>query len=237
MQLGTYNKQLSVIIKDKIKEVLFFFKKKNKIKSQINSDETSFNDKFNICNKLIGVHQSEFEIVELAKILNTQLSSLKIICEIGTANGGTSLLLGFVLKNLKQVLCIDLYVKNSFVLNGLLSKSRVSIINGSSYNDKTIKKVSKILNNKTIDFLFIDGDHQYDGVKKDFEYYLPFMSPNGIIAFHDIVPDYLTKFGTKTGMWVGDVPKFWKEIKEHYNFKEIIEDQMQDGKGIGILFL
>ena len=34
MQLGTYNKQLSVIIKDKIKEVLFFFKKKNKIKTR-----------------------------------------------------------------------------------------------------------------------------------------------------------------------------------------------------------
>lgn len=36
-----------------------------------------------------------------------------------------------------------------------------------------------------IDILFIDGDHSYEGVKKDFELYSTIMSDNGIIIIHD----------------------------------------------------
>jgi len=36
-----------------------------------------------------------------------------------------------------------------------------------------------------IDVLFIDGDHSYKGVKKDFELYSQILSPNGIIIIHD----------------------------------------------------
>jgi len=38
------------------------------------------------------------------------------------------------------------------------------------------------------DFLFIDGDHTYEGVEGDFEMYSPLVRRGGIIAFHDIVP-------------------------------------------------
>jgi hypothetical protein len=36
-----------------------------------------------------------------------------------------------------------------------------------------------------IDYLHIDGDHSYEGVKKDFELYSTIMSENGIITIHD----------------------------------------------------
>lgn len=36
-----------------------------------------------------------------------------------------------------------------------------------------------------IDFLFIDGDHSYEGVKSDFELYSNLLSPKGIIVLHD----------------------------------------------------
>lgn len=36
-----------------------------------------------------------------------------------------------------------------------------------------------------IDFLFIDGDHSYEGVKKDFELYSKILSDNGVIVLHD----------------------------------------------------
>lgn len=36
-----------------------------------------------------------------------------------------------------------------------------------------------------IDFAFIDGDHSYEGVKKDFETIYPMLSEEGSIAFHD----------------------------------------------------
>ena len=35
------------------------------------------------------------------------------------------------------------------------------------------------------DFLFIDGDHSFEGVHRDFESYKNKISKNGVIAFHD----------------------------------------------------
>ena len=56
-----------------------------------------------------------------------------------------------------------------------------------------------------IDFLFIDGDHTYEGVKSDFEMYSPLVRSGGLIALHDIVPG-------PEGC-VGGVPKYWSELK------------------------
>ena len=41
-----------------------------------------------------------------------------------------------------------------------------------------------------IDFLFIDGDHSYEGVKLDFDLYSNLLSENGIIVLHDTDPKY-----------------------------------------------
>lgn len=39
---------------------------------------------------------------------------------------------------------------------------------------------------KDIRFLFIDADHSYEGVKKDFDLFAPFLVKGGILALHDI---------------------------------------------------
>lgn len=41
-----------------------------------------------------------------------------------------------------------------------------------------------------IDFLYIDGDHSYEGVKKDFELYSNLLTDNGIIVIHDTDSEY-----------------------------------------------
>ncbi len=41
-----------------------------------------------------------------------------------------------------------------------------------------------VLQDIKIDVLFIDGDHTYEGVKKDFELYSNLLSENGIIVIH-----------------------------------------------------
>ena len=38
---------------------------------------------------------------------------------------------------------------------------------------------------RTIDFLFIDGDHSYAGVKRDWDLFSPFLAPFGVTVFHD----------------------------------------------------
>lgn len=41
----------------------------------------------------------------------------------------------------------------------------------------------------SIDFLFIDGDHQYDGIRRDFDLWSPHVRSGGVVAFHDTWPN------------------------------------------------
>jgi hypothetical protein len=77
--------------------------------------------------------------------------------------------------------------------------------------------------------LFIDGDHSYEGVKKDFKMYSPLVKLDVLICLHDIIPGEYNK--------VGGVPEFWKEIRENYETRELVEDRHQGGYGIGIVFM
>lgn len=38
---------------------------------------------------------------------------------------------------------------------------------------------------KDFDFIFIDGDHRYEAVKRDFEDWFPLLAEDGYLAFHD----------------------------------------------------
>ena len=38
---------------------------------------------------------------------------------------------------------------------------------------------------KSMDFIYIDGDHSYEAVKRDLEMYLPKLKDNGVIGGHD----------------------------------------------------
>lgn len=36
-----------------------------------------------------------------------------------------------------------------------------------------------------VDFIFVDGDHSFDGVRSDLELYATKLAPDGVMAFHD----------------------------------------------------
>lgn len=108
---------------------------------------------------------------------------------------------------------------------------RVYLLREDSHNMKTLSKVRKILCERKLDFLFIDGDHTYEGVKMDFERYSPLVRKSGIIAFHDITPH--DRVHDPEG-FVG-VPKFWSEIKGIKKHLEIIRNHFQGWAGIGVL--
>jgi predicted O-methyltransferase YrrM len=98
---------------------------------------------------------------------------------------------------------------------------------GDSHDPRTTAEIKRKLAGAEVDFLFIDGDHSYDGVKADFELYSPLVRPEGVIALHDIVP------GDEDN--VGGVPTFWRELKERYETREIVEDWSQGSAGIGVI--
>lgn len=90
----------------------------------------------------------------------------------------------------------------------------------------TFDEASQQFKEKSIDILHIDGSHNYEDVKHDFELWLPKVKENGIILFHDISDQLLYN---KT---LGSC-KYWKEIKKQYNNTE----ELQYSWGLGILFL
>ena len=56
------------------------------------------------------------------------------------------------------------------------------------------KEMAFVKEDIKIDYLHIDGDHSYEGVKKDFELYSTIMSENGIITIHDTDQNYHNTF-------------------------------------------
>ena len=103
------------------------------------------------------------------------------------------------------------------------------MIREDSHSQKAVDAVRKALNGKKLDFIFIDGDHTYEGAKKDFKLYRHFVRKGGVIGFHDIV------IHTKESGC--DVYKFWNEIKKKYRHKEIVHGWGKKMGGIGLLFL
>lgn len=169
--------------------------------------------------------QMESEILRLFKIV--QETEPGVICEIGTDRGGTLYLWSKVLGPDGVVFSIDLprtYRKslNRFFRSSFFEKREVHFLREDSQLPETKQKLDQKLNGRPIDFVFIDGDHRYEGVKKDFELYAPLVRNGGIIAFHDILDP--------------GVNRLWKEIRSKFTHEEIVEDCEQTSAGIGVLW-
>lgn len=50
----------------------------------------------------------------------------------------------------------------------------------------TVKLVELTLEGREVDFLFIDGGHQYENVSNDFRNYISFVRIGGLVGFHDL---------------------------------------------------
>ncbi|MBU0605093.1 MAG: class I SAM-dependent methyltransferase [Candidatus Omnitrophica bacterium] len=182
--------------------------------------------------------QNRLEIARLAGIVKDKKPGT--ILEIGTAGGGTLALFCHAARQETHVISIDLPygtfgggypvwkrpLYKAFAGNG----QKLQLLQEDSHDEETLFKVKKTLSGRPVDFLFIDGDHTYKGVKKDFELYAALVPKGGIIALHDIVPH-----SPLSGC---DVIRFWKEIKVNYRYIEIIDGDGQSGfGGIGVLYV
>jgi len=66
-----------------------------------------------------------------------------------------------------------------------------------------------------VDFLFVDADHSYEGVKRDWSVWFPKVKVNGIIALHDC--KYTDRMPQHHGSW----DFYEKEIRAMMNIEEI----------------
>jgi predicted O-methyltransferase YrrM len=185
----------------------------------------------------LKLKQNMAELLGLVKILETH--KLDKICEIGTFKGGTLFIWCQLATNKARIFSIDLpggpfgggYDERAIPFFQSFRKPGqvLECLRGDSHSPAIRKRLARMIGEEQLDFLFIDGDHSYSGVKKDFEDYSPFVGPGGIIAFHDIVK---REIEPEIEVW-----RFWKEIKENYCHDEFVESEASRRRiGIGVIY-
>jgi predicted O-methyltransferase YrrM len=158
--------------------------------------------------------------------------------EIGTQSSGTTFLLANALPTMRQVVGVDLLVGNRARLRGLTRPDcDIQVIDGSSSDLAVFEHVRQALDGEPIDLLFIDGDHTFGGAAGDFMRWRTLVRDDGLIAFHDIVPDrrFDEISDTEFAPYAGEVPLLWDLLRRQYRSAEFVQSWTQKGLGIGAL--
>lgn len=97
---------------------------------------------------------------------------------------------------------------------------------GDSHDKGTFKSLMFKIKKRNVDLLFIDGDHSFDGVRKDYFMYSPLVE-RGIVVVHDIACERKDV----------EVPLFWSNLiqSDHrYPYMTIFNWRDKDRMGIGL---
>ncbi len=157
--------------------------------------------------------------------------------EIGTARGGSLFVLCRLAAEDAHVVSVDLPggwfgggyhawrapLYRAFARPG----QRLDLLRVDSHAPETLERIHSLFLGAPLDYLLIDGDHTYEGVKRDFDLYAPLVRPGGLVVLHDIVPQPHEPSCR--------VPDFWRELRERPGAEEIVESWEQVGCGLGLL--
>lgn len=184
------------------------------------------------CGKGLGIWQYPNQFAKYMHFVSQ--NPINLYAEIGVAAGGTFMFSHEFLKP-KKSYAVDIarpgqvsYIQGASPFDGCLeaflntNKDTAEFLHG----DCDLLKKTVIDRNETIDLLLIDGDHSYEGVKKDFK---TMRDHARIFVFHDIANDACP-----------GVRKFWNELKTSglYNTIEFVDqyDSVPGSYlGIGVL--
>jgi predicted O-methyltransferase YrrM len=147
---------------------------------------------------LLGVDQPETQVTAPELTLLTQYASeANVVVEIGCYEGATTVALAESSKG--SVYTIDPFFggRLGVCYGELIARfhcwkrglKNIQFLKGLSYDIAPQFE-------KSIDLLFVDADHTFEGVKRDWEDWFPKVKKGGIIALHDSLcvpcsPDYL----------------------------------------------
>lgn len=146
-------------------------------------------------------------------------NNVKKILQIGLGHfGSTQFCLSLICD---KVVTVEYDIKNisNYSNREMLYNQNVeTFIFGDSTDPNVIKEVG---NYCEFDALFIDGNHSYEFVKKDFENYSKFVKNGGLVMFHDALMEG-ERYGT---------PKVLKELPNNINLNYI-----KHSKEVGIAY-
>jgi predicted O-methyltransferase YrrM len=169
----------------------------------------------------VFINQTESEFKFLLRIFKKK--NPRNILEIGSQFGGTLYQWITNSKDGATILSIDEHQVNSDLYQSW-TKNKVKVLDfkGDSHSDEALA-FSWLCS--PYDWIFLDGDHSYEGSKQDWELALKLSKPGTIIVIHDIADNNL------------DTPKLWKEIKNSHYFTEEIIEYGATLNGIGVVYL
>lgn len=161
-----------------------------------------------------GMWQTPEELAGLLDYLQHK-DDIKTFLNIGTFNGVTFNFIANFLNDIRPVECITLDVNNF-----------------NPYKDERFTYLicnSDNFMGQSFDLVFIDGDHSYRAVKRDY-------NNVGIHAKYVVFHDIDDKFVEGAPENEGGVPKFWNEIKNTREHIEFIDPEKEvRHMGIGLL--
>lgn len=158
----------------------------------------------------LGAMQKQDELEQLLEVLIARRP--RRVLEIGCFMGGTL----YAWRQLgADVVGVDQVVHKRFTGHG------AEVVIADSHDPSTFLEVRQLVD--AVDFLFIDGDHRYDGVKQDYTWYRALLATSALVGFHDICvsPD------PDMAAW-----KVWRELSGRK--REILRPPVTWG-GIGLL--
>ena len=177
-------------------------------------------------------HSANQRLVEFAGLIRLVLErEPNVVLEIGTAHGGTYWTWCRLATPSAHLVSVDLPGNDEWTSRVRSYPRRPqtqTLIRADSHDPQTVRSLDGL--RASVDLLFIDGDHSYEGVRADFENYAPLVRPGGLIAFHDVAP---TKNPTS------QVDRLWRQLRDLFDAREIIDvadDEQPGGYGIGVLF-
>lgn len=133
------------------------------------------------------------------------------IFEIGRLQGGSTLLLASASDANAKIVTVDIEPWDDAMLSQALKRigceQKVEIL---TCDANTLPDPEK-----PYDIIFVDGDHRYDGVKKDFEKWFPHLATGGHMIFHDAAKSREFATGNSDVMrLVGEVTTSHRDILE-----------------------
>jgi len=198
---------------------------KNKIGISLNKNTLYLPPEYEKNNYYGGLRMKQVpeEMAKLAAYLYTKKDMIKTYMEIGVERGGTF----FFLDSYLRAVAPDFQGSLGFDIRNQVLNSRLDRYQKKHRNCAFImKNTQNHQMHSTVDVCFIDGDHSYAGVKRDF---YNFKDKAKIIILHDIVCNL-------KGI---EVCKLWEEIKHKYKYYEFTAQKecKKTQLGIGVIDL